>query len=280
MRQGAFLIDDAAQAMGARSGSVLSGTWGDAGLFSFDKGKCVSAVDGGAIVTQSDAIVAAIRAEMEASPRSSATDSIAGVTKALAYFALLRPSLYGLPAKTPQLGLGRTIYTTDFPLGGPPRALAALAATMLARLDEFTRARTTNAEAMVKALRGVPGVQVPRVATGSAPAYVRLPLIVEDELVRDCVLGGLNAAGIGASGSYPASIVDIPDLRGVLVGAAGEARGGRYVARRVVTLPTHPFVTAVDVQVAIRTVAGMLGGPDTDAARHATLSPHAAGKTQ
>ena len=53
-QMGAFLIDDAAQAMGADVGGRASGTWGDAGLYSLDKGKNISAIDGGLLVTRSD----------------------------------------------------------------------------------------------------------------------------------------------------------------------------------------------------------------------------------
>ena len=45
------------------------------------------------------------------------------VLKALAYFVMLRPWLYGIPARIPQLGLGRTEFTTDFPLALPDRVL-------------------------------------------------------------------------------------------------------------------------------------------------------------
>ena len=44
-------MDDAAQALGATLHGRPCGTLGDAGLFSLDKGKNVSAIDGGAIVT-------------------------------------------------------------------------------------------------------------------------------------------------------------------------------------------------------------------------------------
>lgn len=57
---GAMLVDDAAQAMGARSADGLAGTTGDAGLFSLARGKNITAVDGGLVVTDGDALAAAV----------------------------------------------------------------------------------------------------------------------------------------------------------------------------------------------------------------------------
>ncbi len=55
-RHGAFVIDDAAQAFGCRTASGNLGTLGDVGLFSFGRGKTVTSVHGGMILTASDDI--------------------------------------------------------------------------------------------------------------------------------------------------------------------------------------------------------------------------------
>ncbi len=108
---GMFLVDDAAQAMGASIDGRPSGTWGDAGLFSFDKGKNVTAIDGGVIVTSAEPIADALRNELAALPSAGA--SALDVAKAVAYSVLLHPAVYGVPQRIPQLGLGRTVFTTD-----------------------------------------------------------------------------------------------------------------------------------------------------------------------
>ena len=243
---GAFLIDDAAQALGATVGGRWSGTRGDAGLFSFDKGKNVSAIDGGILVTNSDALAAALREETAHLETPGAGASAVHVLKALAYFALLRPSLYGIPARIPQLGLGRTVYTTDFPLRQPDRVLVALGLTMLRRLDEFTSARRANAAAALAELRPIE-LDTIEPQAGTAPAYLRLPVLLAGEREQRAAIEALNAAGIGATRSYPASIADLPELRGQLADAGPVAKGGREIARRIVTLPTHPLITAADI---------------------------------
>lgn len=253
-RHGAFVIDDAAQAMGASVGGRWCGTWGDAGLFSFDKGKNVSAIDGGAVVTSSDTVAEALREEMRSLPSPRASESIVGVAKALAYFVMLRPSLYWIPHRIPQLELGKTVYTTDFPLETAMRPLVALGLNMMSRLDELTRARIANASSLLDGLRAIPGIQTIAPAATAAPVYLRMPILIDDLDTRRRVFERLDAAGIGATGSYPTSIADIPQLRDRLAGASTVA-GGRYVAQHIVTLPTHSFVSAADVTTTIAALA-------------------------
>jgi perosamine synthetase len=255
-RKGVFLIDDAAQSMGASVGGRWSGTWGDAGLFSFDKGKNVSAIDCGVVVSNSDAVASAVREELRKVATSGRVASGVGAAKAIAYALLLRPWLYWIPNGIPQLGLGKTVFTTDFPLQLPPRSLTALAATMVRRLDEFTAVRRANASTLLEALTNVPGVQPIRPTAGTEPVYLRLPILIADPVARDEALERLTAAGIGASGSYPASIGDIPELQTLFAGTADVATG-RRVARQIVTLPTHAFVTASDVGRAVAALSGM-----------------------
>ncbi len=100
--------------MGATVAGRKSGTWGDAGLFSFDKGKNVSAIDGGVVVTSSSEIARHCERETATLASPSAAASGLDVVKAIAYFALLRPWLYWIPQRIPQLGLGKTCSRWTF----------------------------------------------------------------------------------------------------------------------------------------------------------------------
>jgi len=258
---GVFVIDDAAQAMGASIDGRWSGTWGDAGLFSFDKGKNVSAIDGGAVVTSSDRLAAALQEETAGLPSPSMTESSIGVAKALAYFVLLRPWLYWIPHRVPQLELGKTVFTTDFPLEMPMRPLVALGLKMIDRLDDLTRARIATAAALLEGLRAIPGIRTITPAPTATPVYLRMPILVDNPDTRRRVFERLDAVGIGATGSYPTSLADIPQLAGELAGSPA-ASGGRYVAQHIVTLPTHAFVSAADIT---RTVTALAEAADTAA---------------
>ena len=242
-----FLVDDAAQSMGATVSGRWSGTCGDVGLFSFDKGKPVSAIDGGVIVTDSAEIDAALAAETVALPRPGAAQTAKGVAKALAYFAFLRPWLYWIPDRVPQLELGKTAFTTEFPVETLDAALAALATTTLPHLDDYVRARTMTASALRAGVARLPGIRLVAPRPNVSPGHLRLPLVFDDTDARRQAHDRLRAAGFGASGSYPASLADVPEVQPLLAAPPRSADGGRYVAARILTLPTHPFVTPGDV---------------------------------
>jgi dTDP-4-amino-4,6-dideoxygalactose transaminase len=245
--RGIFLIDDAAQAMGARIGGQPSGTWGDAGLYSLDKGKNITAIDGGLIVTRSPEIADAFTRELAVAEPAGTVAVLRDAAKLLAYAALLPPSCYWLPQRLPMLGLGTTPFTTDYPIHRHPDALAAMGLRMLGHLDGFTEARRARAAALRTVLHDVPGVRLLRPAAGAEPACLRFPLLAEAPLDRQALVGRLTAAGVGATMSYPGAIADIPELQSLLAGQP-PTPGARHVARHIVTLPTHPYVTMDDVR--------------------------------
>lgn len=252
--RGLFLIDDAAQALGARVGGRNAGTWGDAGLYSFDKGKNVSAIDGGVIVTGSGEVQAAIEREVGPLPAPGWRHAVESTIKLAGYSMLLRPSLYWIPQSIPQLGLGITPFRTDYPLESPGRLLPALAVTMLHRLEQFNRSRSAVAAQLTEGLSSISAITALTPVAGTEPVYLRLPVLAPNTTARQRMVAALNAAGIGATQSYPASIGDIPELRGILRGGDDDWANGRVVASRIITLPTHPYVRSADVDLIVSTL--------------------------
>ena len=72
-RHGIFMLDDAAQALGARYQGRPVGSFGDVGLFSFDKGKNITTLQGGVLVSDSASLSDALDA--------AATRAARGVTR-------------------------------------------------------------------------------------------------------------------------------------------------------------------------------------------------------
>jgi len=257
--RGIFLVDDAAQTLGASLQSVPCGAWGDAGLLSLDKGKAVSAIDGGAIVTDSDDVAAAVKRNVQLLQPPPFSTSVEHVAKVATYAAFLQPRLYWIPNALPGLGLGRTEYRTDFAIDRVSPWLAALGATMWPRLREFTAARVANARRYRQALGHLENVCHVEPVQDASPSYLRFPVLVRNDAARTGLLRNLTDAGIGATGSYPGSIADIPELHGEAAGRT-DASCGREVARSIVTLPTHPYVSMRDVERTAAIVAAAAGG--------------------
>jgi perosamine synthetase len=109
-----FIVEDAAQAMGGEHGGRKLGTLGDVGFFSLGRGKALSTVEGGVIMTKRDDLGRILAKKVEALAPYRTLEMITLVFYALALMLLTRPSLFWLPKGLPFLRLGETIYDPEF----------------------------------------------------------------------------------------------------------------------------------------------------------------------
>jgi dTDP-4-amino-4,6-dideoxygalactose transaminase len=250
-----YLIDDAAQALGARIDGRAVGTFGDTGLYSFDKGKVICTIQGGVIVTRETrgALADALRAAANALPAPTLAESLMNGIKLPIYVLGLRPFLYGLIRRLPFLGLGRTEYETRFPIARLGRLQTGVARRLLPRVGALNSARRANAEKLGDALAGLPGIELPAITARAEPIFTRFPLRVVDATARARLVEELDRAGIGATMSYPRALVDVPEVADRL-GSPVATPGARTVASQIVTLPTHGYCPA-DLGDRVRRIA-------------------------
>lgn len=245
---GVFLLDDAAQAFGASIAGRSVGAFGDVGLYSLDKGKNITALQGGILVTKSRQIADQLAEAVYELPSTPSTTVMSYVLKLFIYAALLHPKRYGLVRKLPFLGLGKTPYTTQYPLTNFSPILAAMAYQLYQRMSQITEARRRNGLAFRNALSGVSGISLIEPVNNAEPVYLRFPFLVDDPDIRISLLQELDALGIGATFSYPKAVVDIPELQGRL-SENRDTPNARCVASRIITLPTHSYMTLDHVQL-------------------------------
>ncbi len=236
---GLFMVDDAAQALGARYRDRRAGNFGDVGLYSFDKGKNITTLQGGVLVADAGRVGDELDAVMNGLRDVRPTGIPATLAKLPVYALLLRPWAYGLVRHLP-IGLGLTPWDVDYPLEPYSPALAGLAAVQLERLDAINGTRIANAERLRAMLMDVPGVTLPRVLPGAVPVYARFPMLVDADRRAD-VISRLERAGIGATVSYPRALIDVPEVAARLPADQRPTPGAREVASRIVTLPTHGY---------------------------------------
>ncbi len=246
----AYLLDDAAQSLGAAWDGRPAGGFGDVGLYSFDKGKNITTLQGGALVARGR-LAKELATLAQALPAPSGT--IAYSIKLAIYSVLLRPALYGITRVLP-LGLGRTPYETEYPIAHFSPALAGLGLRQAVRLGEINAARIANAARLHAALEGLRGLILPTVPAQAAPVYARFPLRVADPARRDAFVSALEADGIGATRSYPEALVDVPEVAARLPADNPPQPGARLVARTIVTLPTHAYCPP-DLGARVRRIA-------------------------
>ena len=244
---GAFLVEDAAQAMGAESEGRRLGTIGDDGIFSLGRGKNITCGSGGIIVTSSDVIAAAIRARYAALGTPSAFEQVKDFVRVLLMTIFIRPRLYWMPASLPFLGLGRTIFPKEIPLA----RLSAMKAGLLRRWRrQLARSNQARAEAAAYFARTLP---VPGAPRASYP-YLRLPFLAASAAERDRIVSASRARGLGVSVAYPTPIDEIPEVRAVC--DSGRFPAARNVSRSLFTLPTHQWLSAADKRAIVELCRG------------------------
>jgi dTDP-4-amino-4,6-dideoxygalactose transaminase len=87
-------------------------------------------------------------------------------------------------------------------------------------------------------------------------AYLRLPILAAGRSDRDALLDRARRAGIGLSFMYPTTLNEIDEVRD----GAKEYPGAQSIVDRLVTLPTHEYVSADDRQTICGLVAPHLRG--------------------
>lgn len=244
-----YLIDDAAQSMGASVNGRYAGTFGDAGIFSLDKGKNITSINGGIIVTNNDELASVLNKEFRALPARKFFEDAIDLAKLFIYTLLLPPGRYWLLKYLPFIGLGKTLYTTNFSAEKYSQRLAKIGHNLFARLGEINASRTANARLLLSLLKDNDNLTIPVTAASSASSvYLRLPVLFKNREMRDRALQLLNDSGIGATCSYPLSIGEIPELQYLFDNMRNNYTVGREVSRTILTLPTHAFVEKAHIE--------------------------------
>jgi perosamine synthetase len=236
-RQGTFVVEDAAQAIGIRDRGTLLGTMGDVGFFSLGRGKTITGGSGGIIVTNSGRIAGAITRHYAALPHPTFAETLRDFLRLLLMRVFLHPGLFWIPRSMPWLRLGQTIYDAEFPIARLSGVNAGALHGWRDRLWRTLRDRRATAEYFGAAL-GLP----PAHRTPGSP--VRLPVVMESREARDRLYAISEQRGLGLGIMYPTAINAIEDLRAMVGGQ--QAPGAELVAERLLTIPTHHLVSEAD----------------------------------
>jgi dTDP-4-amino-4,6-dideoxygalactose transaminase len=201
---GVAVVEDAAQAQGARRDGRAAGTLGDIAATSFYPGKNLGAYgDAGAVLTDDAELAGRVR--------------------------LL--GAHGSARKYEHTALGFNSRLDTL------QAVVLLA--KLRRLEAWNEARRVAAARYDALVADLPGVVGPVVDRENLPVWHLYVVQVPD---RDRILSQLHAAGIGAGIHYPTPIHltgAFADL-----GKAGDFPVAELLAERILSLPLYPEITA------------------------------------
>jgi len=246
---GAFVIEDAAQAFGARRGGKPIGFDGDAGFFSLAVGKGLTTFEGGVLVARDARLREAFaRVGREIVPRRLGWE-LKRSLQLLGYHAFYRPSLLGIAYGAPlrrALRHGDLIGAVgdDFGAEIPLHTLGAwrrsIGARAFARLPDFLRECAAQAQRRKQRLARIPGVAVVDDPAGAEGTWPFLLLRLPSETVRDAVLQRLWSAGLGINRLFIHALPDYDYLRAFV--GMHDVPHARAFAATTLTISNSPWL--------------------------------------
>lgn len=222
-RHSLTVVEDAAQAHGARFGDRAVGSFG-IGCFSLYGTKNITSGEGGLVTTSDDAVADRLRL--------------------LRNQGMRERYRYEIP--------GHNYRLSDLQ--------AAVALPQVARLAEITARRAANAHRLTAGLAGLPGLVVPTVPPGRTHVWHQYTVRVTGAapVGRDTFAQRLTEAGVGNGIYYPKLLHHHPCYAGhPRVGTDSTPVAAR-MATEVVSLPVHPALAGDDLDRVVEVVRAAL----------------------
>lgn len=234
-----LVIDDAAQGFGITARGNLLGTSGHAGFFSFGRGKNLSLVGGGLLVTDNNSLGDRIQTLYDRE-FAAAQPTKKELFAALAYGAVTHPILFNIASRLPGITLGRSMYDPDFALYQASDFKMRLLGRIYHQIENENKRRRQIADTYTSLLSGNARICIPRSRIDNSPGTLRFPILVDDTARRDEILHSGAARNWGLSGMYPTPLNGIPSLPQL---SEYQLAGAELIARSLVTLPTHRHIS-------------------------------------
>lgn len=242
-QEGAWVVEDAAQAAGATCYGRKVGTIGDVGILSLGRGKNINALGGGVILTRHDSLARLVEEIIETIPTPSFKSRGSALFTGLCLAFFLNPRAYGIPAKFSFLGIGANVFDPGFRVTKLAPLNARLASRAFSYLDQYNEVRVRNASHLKDRLDYR---LISRPEEKGEPVYLRFPIMFADQSLREELFSLLNGYGLGVNKSYPTPLNRIEKFRPYLV-SDKEYPGAEEVSTRILTLPTHPYVKPQEI---------------------------------
>jgi len=238
------IVEDAAQAMGGKCKSKKLGTLGDVGFFSLGRGKALSTVEGGVILTNRDDIAQKISQLLTHVLDYNILGMFSLTIKATLLSLLIRPTLFWLPKSLPFLKLGATIYDPDFKIRRMSPFQAGMARHWRSKIRVFEQARCENASVWSSRIKNLKTHELSMISHPPESTLIRFPVRVKNPSLRKAILNRSDQEGLGIMPGYSDSIDGIPALRNAF--AVQQFPVAKQYSRELITLPVHPYVSKRD----------------------------------
>ena len=250
------VIEDAAQAFGGEVAGRKLGTLGDVGLFSLGRGKALSTVEGGIVLTNRTDLAREIEKVHARLPACSLLRTLKLGLHALTLAILQHPLLYWLPNSLRFLKLGQTLYDPAFEALGYTAFQCGLAKGWQSRIADLKQIRKRHSAEWAIFLDGLSQIHYGR-HWGESPALIGFPWQVKSKDLRSQILKKSRQIGLGIAAVYPSSIARIPSLKKTFQLEIYPI--AEHCAGTLVTLPVHPLLKAQDIEKIKRIISDVAG---------------------
>jgi len=248
-RCGAFVIEDAAQSLGASWRGRSVGTHGDAGFYSLAVGKGLTLYEGGVLLARDAGMRHQLRAVSDQIAPYRRGQELWRLLQLIGYAAFYRPFglhfAYGLPRRR-ALRRGKFIeavgddFSPPLPVHRVGAWRRAIGANALTRLPEFIESTAAQAAMRKPRLAAIPGVRVlddPEHGRGTWPYFM---VLMPTARARDAALKELWPASVGVSRLFVHALPDYPYLARYL--GQADVPNARDFAARMLTISNSPWL--------------------------------------
>ena len=245
-KHGALLIEDSAQAFPV---AEVPEFWqGDLVVVSFGRGKPVSLLQGGAVLSRNMALTKYLPKPSSHKDRRE-TGIVSFTASAIAYNILTQPRIFWLPNRIPGLGLGLTRFRPLQLISSMPEVAVRFLRSNIQRY----RSRQPRAQQWIKEMLQQirqPGIfdVAQSCALSERVRLLRYPILVQGRERKGRLLRKLQKAGLGASPMYPAPLPEIRGLETHIFCQKDEFPRAKSFAEELITLPTHCRVRKSDIE--------------------------------
>ncbi len=248
---GAFVIEDAAQSLGARYQGQPLGLVGDIGFYSLAVGKGLTTYEGGVLFSRR----AALHARMEETaaallPGKSGWEwrrILQFIAYALFYRPLLLPYVYGIPfRRAVKAGDWVSAAGEQFGASIPLHALGVWrqrrAARALQRFPAFSAEAAHTARRRIARLRQIAGLQLLEDTVDAQGTWPYLMLVLPNAALRDAALAALIPLRLGAARLFAHALPQYENLQPFLSPMDGAMPQAQDFAERLLTLSLSPWL--------------------------------------
>jgi perosamine synthetase len=252
-RYGAFVIEDAAQSLGATWRGRRAGTIGDTGFFSLAAGKGLTLYEGGVLVARDPAVRKALaQTSADLAPYQLLRESVRSL-QLLGYALLYRPGplrfAYGIPLRRALRKARFTAavgdeFSTDIPIHRVGSFRRKVGARAVARLPAFLDALTMQAALRRRLLQSIRGLTVIADADHARGTWPFFMVMMPTTEARDLALKALWPAGVGVTRLFIHALPDYPYLEAQL--GVNDVPNARDFAARMLTISNSPWLLERD----------------------------------